>query len=108
MAANNTSAFNCRLVTKGTTLSVHGEGQAIDINPVQNPYVTKTTTLPPAGKSFDEDSERKASSVVGIIRNGDDVHKAFVGLKKDGGIEWRWGGDWTDKKDYQHFSKNGK
>jgi poly-gamma-glutamate synthesis protein (capsule biosynthesis protein) len=107
MAANNTSAFNCRLVTGGSRLSAHGEGQAIDINPVQNPYVKKTLILPPAGKSFDEPSERKPT-VMGIILKGGDVYKAFVNPKKDGGIEWAWGGDWTDKKDYQHFSKNGK
>lgn len=40
MAANNTSAFNCRDVTgKPGVFSKHSYGGAIDINPIQNPYV---------------------------------------------------------------------
>ncbi|HEV7722741.1 MAG TPA: M15 family metallopeptidase, partial [Iamia sp.] len=39
MAANNTSAFNCRPVAGTSSWSEHAYGQAIDINPVQNPYV---------------------------------------------------------------------
>ena len=35
MAANNTSAFNCRRVTGGSSLSQHSYGTAIDLNPVQ-------------------------------------------------------------------------
>jgi poly-gamma-glutamate synthesis protein (capsule biosynthesis protein) len=100
MAANNTSAFNCRLKTGGTTLSAHSFGTAIDINPVQNPYVTRTTTLPEAGKAFDTPAERMAG-VTGIILKGDVVTKAFA---RRG---WGWGGNWTRPKDYQHFSKDG-
>ncbi|WP_051327914.1 M15 family metallopeptidase [Desulfatirhabdium butyrativorans] len=41
MAANNTSAFNCRDITgKPGFFSKHSYGGAIDINPVQNPYVS--------------------------------------------------------------------
>jgi hypothetical protein len=41
MAANNTSAFNCRDVTgKPGVCSKHSYGGAIDINPIQNPYIT--------------------------------------------------------------------
>ncbi|HZK59244.1 MAG TPA: M15 family metallopeptidase, partial [Cryobacterium sp.] len=39
MAADNTSAFNCRAITGGTAWSEHAYGRAIDINPVENPYV---------------------------------------------------------------------
>lgn len=40
MAANNTSAFNCRDVPdKPGVWSNHSYGGAIDINPVQNPYI---------------------------------------------------------------------
>src|SRR3989454_2931502 len=50
MAANNTSAFNCRAVTGGTSWSQHSYGWAIDINPIQNPYVSRAgAVLPPAG-----------------------------------------------------------
>lgn len=41
MEANNTSAFNCRDVTgKPWVFSRHNYGGAIDINPIQNPYIT--------------------------------------------------------------------
>ncbi len=48
MAANNTSAFNCREVTgQPGAWSEHSYGRAIDINPVQNPYVLDETVLLP-------------------------------------------------------------
>lgn len=39
MAANNSSAFNFRFISYTTTISKHGLGMAIDINPLYNPYV---------------------------------------------------------------------
>lgn len=40
MVANNSSAFNCRDITgKPGVFSKHSYGGAIDINPLQNPYV---------------------------------------------------------------------
>lgn len=100
MAANNTSAFNCRLVSGTDRLSAHALGIAIDINPIQNPYVTSSRTFPPGGKAFDEASER-TPSVIGIILAGGEATEAFAK------IGWEWGGTWTSKKDYQHFSENG-
>ncbi|MES0056574.1 M15 family metallopeptidase [Mesorhizobium sp. M0078] len=101
MADNNTSAFNCRFVGGTNTLSAHALGIAIDINPVQNPFVTKSNTYPPAGKAFDEAHER-ISSVTGIILPGGEVTTSF------GDVGWTWGGTWDSKKDYQHFSQSGK
>lgn len=46
MAANNTSAYNCRRSTGGTAWSEHAYGRALDLNPVQSPYVRGTTVLP--------------------------------------------------------------
>ena len=107
MDANNTSAFNCRMNTSGTRRSEHATGEAIDINPIQNPYVSGSTVEPAAGKGFDEPSERVAA-VKGLIMKDDPnalgdspVVEAF----KDAG--WRWGGEWTSLKDYQHVSKSG-
>lgn len=100
MAANNTSAFNCRYIGGTTKLSEHAFGTAIDINPVQNPYVTKAGTYPSLGEAYDEAHERKPG-VTGIILDGDAVTKAF----KDAG--WSWGGNWKTKKDFQHFSLTG-
>lgn len=76
MAANNTSAFNCRLTTSGTRLSEHSYGKAVDINPVQNPYVKGETTLPPAGAEYDSAEERSGNRP-GVIRSGDVVVQAF-------------------------------
>jgi len=52
MAANNTSGYNCRRVAGSADLSDHAYGRAIDINPVQNPYVTSDDVRPPAGRRF--------------------------------------------------------
>jgi hypothetical protein len=98
MAANNTSAFNCRVVTGGSSWSEHSYGMAIDINPIQNPYVVGGTVLPLAGAAF-LDRSRDAK---GIIHAGDVVVKAFAE------IGWGWGGSWSSIKDYQHFSATGR
>src|SRR6187200_1797340 len=39
MAADNTSGFNCRRVEGSSSWSMHAYGEAIDVNPVENPYV---------------------------------------------------------------------
>jgi poly-gamma-glutamate synthesis protein (capsule biosynthesis protein) len=100
MDANNTSAFNCRLKTSGSSLSEHSFGKAIDINPIQNPYVKGNTTLPAAGRNFDSPEER-AHNHSGMIGDGDAVVEAFEK------IGWKWGGNWKSAKDYQHFSESG-
>lgn len=94
MAANNTSAFNCRPVTGGTSFSEHAYGRAIDINPVQNPYVSGSTVLPPAGRAYANPN----TQATGKIHAGDAVVQAFQS------IGWFWGGAWSSPKDYQHFS----
>jgi hypothetical protein len=105
MAANNTSAFNCRTVAGSTHLSQHAFGLAIDINPVQNPYVKGADVQPPAGRAFDTLAKRQAAhnqGQPGIILAGGPAVTAF---KQNG---WKWGGDWTNQKDYQHFSATGR
>ena len=52
MAANNTSGFNCRRVAGQQNWSDHAFGAAIDVNPVQNPYVRPGSIDPPAGRRF--------------------------------------------------------
>jgi poly-gamma-glutamate synthesis protein (capsule biosynthesis protein) len=100
MAANNTSAFNCRTVAGTQRWSEHSSGAAIDLNPVQNPYVTDSGVSPPAGEAYAGSSDRR-SSVEGLITANSVVVRAF----RDAG--WEWGGDWTSSKDYQHFSAAG-
>jgi hypothetical protein len=94
MAADNTSAFNCRPIT-GTTdrFSIHSYGKAIDINTVENPYVKGTTVLPPAGAEFLDRTDIRP----GMITKNDVVEKAFRTGK------FAWGGDYNSLKDYQHF-----
>jgi len=47
MAADNTSAFNCRqVVGNPSATSPHAYGTAVDVNPWENPYVSRTGTVP--------------------------------------------------------------
>jgi len=98
MAADNTSAFNCRRVTGSRSWSEHAYGRAIDINPLENPEILHGRVLPPAGAAY-VNRRRRAR---GMIHTGDAVVRAF------GSVGWRWGGDWRSPKDYQHFSATGR
>ena len=99
MNANNTSAFNCRTATGSSSWSEHAYGRAIDVNPVQNPYVSPSgRVLPKRGRPFVDRSRRHPA----MIRPGDRVVRAFAS------IGWSWGGAWTSLKDYQHFSQTGR
>lgn len=97
MADNNTSAFNCREITGGGALSRHSFGVAIDINPVQNPYVSGDLVLPAAGADYTQ----RAPLRPGMIARPDPVTRAL------GDIGWEWGGDWDTPIDYQHVSTGG-
>jgi hypothetical protein len=97
MAADNTSAFNCRRVEGSTSWSAHAYGLAIDINPLENPYIRQGHVLPPAGRAFLNRSRR----AVGMIHAGDAVVRAFAA------VGWPWGGRWHEPVDYQHFSATG-
>ena len=99
MNANNTSAFNCRTATGSSSWSEHAYGRAIDVNPVQNPYVSPSgRVLPKRGRPFVDRSRRHPA----MIRAGDRVVSAFAS------IGWSWGGSWSSVKDYQHFSQTGR
>ena len=99
VVANNTSAFNCRAVTGGSSWSEHAYGKAIDINPLQNPYVYRDGhVFDPAAAPYVDRSRREP----GMIHAGDAVTQAF------GAIGWGWGGNFSTFKDYQHFSASGR
>jgi D-alanyl-D-alanine carboxypeptidase len=93
------ASFNCRPATDSTSLSQHSYGWALDINPLQNPYVRGDGTvlrhiaLPYRNRSMD----RK-----GMIHDGDIVVRSFAR------IGWEWGGHWHTLKDYMHFSLTGR
>ena len=96
---NNTSAFNCRFIEGTNKWSNHAYGKAIDINPIENPYVSKK------GHIFHKESlkykirEHKSNTLKdrAILLKEDKAVKIF---EKYG---WKWGGDWITIKDYQHF-----
>ncbi len=99
MAADNTSGFNCRYaVTTGPKQwSVHAYGEAIDVNPVQNPYVFNGVAQPVAGKAYVNRSDVRP----GMAEVGGVLNDAFAS------VGWFWGGRWTASPDYQHFSSTG-
>lgn len=97
MRRDNTSAFNCRRVSGGGPWSRHAYGTAVDVNPVENPYVRGSTVLPRRGARFGDRSPRRR----GMISRPGPVTRAFAA---EG---WSWGGDWRSPKDYQHFSADG-
>src|SRR5207244_11191279 len=98
-AAATPSACICRAVTGGSAWSEHAFGRAIDINPLENPYMTAGGTVePPAGRAFADRSLRAP----GMIHPGDAVVRAFASFG------WVWGGTWGNPRDYQHFSSTGR
>ena len=94
-----TAAFNCRPAVGSTSLSHHSYGWAVDINPLQNPYVRSDgSTLRFIAKPYrDRSLHRK-----GMIHEGDIVVRSFAA------IGWEWGGHWHTLKDYMHFSLTGR
>lgn len=99
MNHDNTSAFNCRWRAGSPGVwSQHAFGRAIDVNPVENPYVVGSHVSPKAGRRFvDRRNHRR-----GMIHKGDEAWRAFHR------IGWEWGGQWRNVRDYQHFSANGR
>ena len=97
MDADNTSAFNCRAITGGTEWSEHAYGRAIDLNPVENPYVVGSHVAPLEGRAYLDRPDAP-----GVIHADDAVVRAFA----DAG--WQWGGYWSSPLDYQHFSVTGR
>lgn len=96
MAADNTSAFNCRRVSGTSRWSQHAYGRAIDINPVRNPYVDGDRVAPTAGEAYVDRRPLRKGMVNRAVRD------AFTA------IGWSWGGLWKDPVDYQHFSSTGR
>ena len=95
MADDNTSAFNDRMVSGGTSISVHAYGLAIDLNPIENPFLQKQSgaleVSPKAGEGYLNRAD---------LRPG--MAEAVVDVFADNGFPI-WGGDWKNPIDYQHF-----
>jgi D-alanyl-D-alanine carboxypeptidase len=96
--ADNTSAFNCRRATGQSRWSQHAYGLAVDINPIENPYVANGRTTHPASRRYvDRSRHRRGTAYAG---------GALVSAFRQ--IGWGWGGTWPGPTDYQHFSANGR
>lgn len=98
MAADNTSGFNCRFVSGTRRWSQHAYGEAIDVNPVENPYVQGGRVRPPAGRRYGD----RANVRPGMAVSGGVLVRAFAA------VGWQWGGRWNGTPDYQHFSTTGR
>jgi hypothetical protein len=91
MEDNNTSSFNCRTILGSSQVSLHAYGMAIDINPLQNPYIVNNGIFPKAGADFLDRSLNflgKIEPIVNFIKS-----TPFT----------IWGGEWKEVKDYHHF-----
>jgi hypothetical protein len=97
-------AFECRQAvpspcTGGTrtgTWSEHAYGEAVDLNPVENPYVGCGRTRNRSSRPYlDRSRLRRGMVTPAVVR-------AFRA------IGWGWGGSWSGStKDYMHFSATG-
>lgn len=96
MADNNSSAFNFRNIIDSNKYSIHSYGLAIDINPVQNPYIINTKKgikiYPSEGYKY-VDREKYAKGMI-----TPEVVEIFYQHKLIG-----WGGNWQGGKDWHHF-----
>lgn len=101
-----TAAFECRQASaspctgranRGTgSWSEHAYGEAVDLDPVENPYVGCGTTRDPSALPYlDRSRLRRGMVTPAVVR-------AFRA------VGWGWGGSWTGAtKDYMHFSATG-
>jgi hypothetical protein len=100
---NYTGSFNCRPVVTAhgarSNWSQHAYGLAIDINPIQNPYVASDGYVRNNhARRYRDRSLRRT----GMIHSGDAVVRAFAD------VGWSWGGSWSGNRDYMHFSLTGR
>jgi hypothetical protein len=97
-------SFECRQAVpspcvggRGTgSWSQHAYGLAVDLNPVENPYVGCGQSRDPASRPYFDRSRRRPGMVTRTVL------RAFTS------IGWGWGGSWAGStKDYMHFSSTG-
>ena len=98
------SAFDCRQAVPSPCVggtgtgswSEHAYGEAVDLNPVENPYVGCGQTRSRATRPY----LNRAWHRPGMVTPA--VVRAFAA------VGWGWGGSWSSStKDYMHFSATG-
>ena len=104
-SGDDTSGFDCRNAvpspcSRGSSSStghwsMHAYGEAIDLNPIENPYTGCGRTREPRSRPYLDRSRLRKGMVTPAVA------AAFRS------IGWGWGGNWTGTKDYMHFSTNG-
>jgi len=97
----NTSAFNCRNATGSKKWSKHSYGKAIDLNPIENPYISRNGHISHKASLKYRKRFHYKNSIAdkAVLVKGDKAIKIFKQY------DWKWGGEWSGVKDYQHFSK---
>jgi D-alanyl-D-alanine carboxypeptidase len=85
--ADNTSAFNCRRVEGTSRWSEHAYGRAIDVNPIENPYVSGGRTSHPASRRYVDRTPCRR----GMACPGNVLVRAFQSLGLGRGLERRQG-----------------
>ena len=92
----NAGASPCSSSTTTHHWSMHAYGEAVDIDPRENPYVGCGMTRDKTARSYRNRSWHRPGMVTPAVR------AAFAS------IGWGWGGSWFGStKDYMHFSVNG-
>jgi hypothetical protein len=93
------SASPCTGATRNKTTgswSMHAYGEAIDLNPVENPYVGCGMTRDKTALSYLNRSNLRRGMVTPAV------------IAVFASVGWGWGGSWSGStKDYMHFSANG-
>ncbi|MEY2423183.1 MAG: hypothetical protein QOI95_3250 [Acidimicrobiaceae bacterium] len=95
---DNSTGFSCRNAVNSSgapSWSQHAFGHAIDVNPIENPYIEGDRIIPSAGAAYTDRSDVRP----GMAVSGSAIVKAFAS------IGWGWGASFQD---YQHFSTNGR
>jgi hypothetical protein len=99
-----TGSFECRQAVPSPctggratgSWSMHAYGLAVDLNPVENPYVGCGQSRDPTARHYRDRSRHRPGMVTPR------VVEAFRS------IGWGWGGLWSgNTKDYMHFSATG-
>ena len=99
-----TASFQCRQAAASPctkrvrtgTWSNHAYGLAVDVNPLENPYVGCGQSRDPKTRPYFDRSRHRPLMVTS------NTVRAF------GSVGWGWGGSWTgNTKDYMHFSSKG-
>ncbi len=102
-SGDDTASFECRDAASspcpGTppthTWSEHAYGEAVDVNPIENPYTGCGHTREKASIPYLNRSHHRPGMVtVAVV-------EAFAS------VGWGWGGNWSATKDYMHFSATG-